>query len=116
MPAPTPTPVTNHPDADLVAWKAELEAVMIEWAELDDAWPKGRTAMERYEIGCRHRDCLARIRDIQESIVATEAHTVAGAAVQLRRLEVMLDREDRAAAVRLLASALGALEAQSGAA
>ena len=60
--------------------------------QLDDAWPKGKTAMERYEIGCRHRDCLARIREIQESFVAIEAHTVAGAAVQLRRLEVMLDR------------------------
>ena len=93
MPSPAPKPATDHPDAALVAWEAELERLMIEWAGLDDAWPKGRTAMERYEIGCWHRDCLNRIREIQQAIVATEACTVAGAAVQLRRLEVSLDRE-----------------------
>ena len=104
-------PEPNHPDAALLAWETELEALMIEWAELDDAWPKGRTAMERYEIGDRHRQCLSRIHEIQESIIASKARTVAGAAVQLRRLQVLLDREDRAAAARLLASALGAVEA-----
>ena len=116
MPAPTLDTVTDNPDAALLAWEAELEALMVEWADLDDAWPKGKTAMERYEIGCRHRDCLARIREIQQAIVDTEARTVAGAAVQLRRLEVLLDREDRATAIRLLASALGALESHSAAA
>ncbi len=87
MPAPTP----DHPDAALVAWEAELEALVIEWGDLDDVWPKGKTAMERYEIGRRHRDCLARIREIQEAIVATKARTIAGAAVQLRRVEAKFD-------------------------
>ena len=69
--------------------------------------------MERYEIGCRHRECLARIRKIQASIVATKARTVAGAAVQIRYLEVLLDRGDQAVAARLLPSARKAVEAHS---
>ena len=44
-----------------------------------------KSMMERYAIGCRHRDCLNRIREIQQAIVTTKAHTVAGAAVPLRR-------------------------------
>ncbi len=71
--------------------------------------------MERYEIGCRHRECLARIREIQASIASTEARTIAGAAVHLRRVEAMLDRENPAA-MRLLASARKAVEAHSEAA
>ncbi len=78
--------------------------------------------MERYEIGCRHRECLARIQEIQGSIASTEARTIAGAVVQLRRLGALfdqlgaiLDRENRAAGP-LLRSALSALEAHSEAA
>ncbi len=44
MPAPAPTP--DHPDAALIAWEAEIKALVIECNALDDAWPKGRTAKE----------------------------------------------------------------------
>ena len=45
--------------------EAELEGLVIEWADLDDeAWPKGETAMERHGIGHWHRECLDRIREI----------------------------------------------------
>ena len=83
---------------------------MVEWSALDDAWPKGRTTMEPYEIGDRHRECLARIHEIQESIIGIEARTLSGAAVHLRRVEAMLDRENPAA-MRLLASARQKVEA-----
>jgi hypothetical protein len=59
--------------------------------------------MERYEIGRRHEECLSRIAE-------TEAATLAGAAVQLRRLDAMLDGEERQP-VGLLASALRVVEA-----
>ncbi len=42
MPATAPTP--EHPDAALLAYEAELEALVIEWQELDAAWPRGKTA------------------------------------------------------------------------
>ena len=97
-------------------------ASIIEWADLDEAWPKGKTTMERYEIGRGHRECLDRIRELHELIAETGARTIAGAAVQLRRLAALfdrlgaiLDRENRAAG-QLLRSALRALEAHSKAA
>lgn len=66
MPAPAPTP--DHPDAALIGCEAELEALVIEWQLLDDAWPKGRTAMERWQIGRRHEECLTRIAELRELI------------------------------------------------
>ena len=69
------------------------------------AWPKGRTAMARWRIGSRHEACLIRIAELRELIAETEAQTLAGAAVQLRRLDAMLDGEDQVA-VGLLESAL----------
>ncbi len=49
MPAPAPTP--DRPDAALIAYEAELEALVVEWETLDDAWPKGRTAMALLALG-----------------------------------------------------------------
>ncbi len=92
---PTPAPTPEHPDAALIAYEAELEALVVEWNGLDDAWPKGRTAMERWEIGRRHEACLTRIAELQELIAVTDAQTLAGAAVQLRRLDAMFDGEER---------------------
>ena len=110
MPAPTPESVTDRPDDALVAWESQLESLVIKWGALDDAWPNGRTEAARHEIGRQHRQCLDRIRKLHELIVSTEARSVAGAAVHLRRVEAMLDRENPAA-MRLLASARKALEA-----
>ena len=61
---------------------------------------------------------LERIGELQEAIVETEAETPAGAAVQLRELQVMLNDlrprphsfVDMAEPHRLLASAMDALE------
>ena len=112
MPAPAPTPVTvtDHTDTALVAWEAKLEALIIEWGALDDAWPNGRTEAARHEIGRQHQECINRIGKLHDLIVSTEARSLAGAAVHLRRVEAMLDRENPAA-MRLLASARNAVEA-----
>jgi hypothetical protein len=84
---------------------------VIEWQGLDVAWPKGPTAMERWKIGSRHEECLTRIAELEELIAGTEAQTLAGAAVQLRRLDAMLDDEDEVA-VALLESALEVVEGE----
>ena len=110
MPAPTPETVTDSPDAALVAWESKLDALIIEWAALDEAWPNGSTEAARHEIGRQHQECLHRIGKLHDLIVSTEARSLAGAAVHLRRVEAMLDRENPAA-MRLLASARKAVEA-----
>jgi len=89
-----------------------FRALIVEWQQLDVAWPKGRTAMERYELGCRHRECLERIRELREPIVETEARTLAGAAVQLRRLNAMIDGDERQA-IGQLVSALQVVEEEA---
>ncbi len=65
--------------------------------------------MERWKIGRRHEACLERIAELHELIADAEAQTLAGAAVQLRRLDAMLDDEDQAA-IGLLESALEVVE------
>ena len=83
----------THPDAALIAHEAELEALVLEWQQLDAAWPKGKTPMERWQIGRRHQAYLIRIRELHRDIAEAEAKTLAGAAVQLRRLRAVLDDE-----------------------
>ena len=109
---PPRPPTPDHPDADLIAYEAELEALVVEWQGLDEAWPKRRTPMERWKIGRRHEECPTRIAELHELIAETEAQMLAGAAVQLRRLDAMLDRQDREA-VGLLESALKVVEREA---
>ena len=68
---------TPTPDADLLSWGAELDELILEWQALDEAWPKGKTAMERWQIGTRHKACLERIAELQKLIAAAEAQTLA---------------------------------------
>ena len=91
MPATVPT--ADSLDAALLAYEAEFEALVLEWQQLDAAWPKGKTPMERWQIGRRHQAYLIRIRELHRDIAEAEAKTLAGAAVQLRRLRAVLDDE-----------------------
>ena len=47
----TVTAPPEHPDADLLAWEAELYHLVVEHARLEAAWPKGKTAVERARTG-----------------------------------------------------------------
>ena len=48
-PATAPTP--DHPDAALLAYEAELEALVVEWQILDDAWPgRGASVVPRWNF------------------------------------------------------------------
>ncbi len=87
------------------------------------SWPKEPDILTRAKIGCRVEDALKRICELQHAIGTAQAKSIPDAAVQLRRLAVLLDGrgdpilrlqaalEDQGEAVRrLLASALAAVE------
>ncbi len=118
---------STRPSATLVEMERELEDLLIEYDELEAAWPKGRHVLVRARIGRQVADALSRIADLVNDIITTPARTPAEAAVQLRRLAALFegcrnplrrllqpDDEDGEAARRLLASALAAVEAAEG--
>ncbi len=77
MPAPSET---------LPALEQRLAERLLYFERLDEAWPKGRTAIERAEIGRHREDALSGIVALRDRIVTARAETLADAAVQLRRL------------------------------
>jgi hypothetical protein len=99
-----------EPAESLVALEAQLTDTLLDFERLDEAWPKGATAVERAEIGRRREEALSDIVTLHQRIVAGPAETLADAAAQLRRLQVRIGKGDEVSA-RLLASALGAVEA-----
>ncbi len=76
---------------------------LLAFERLDAAGPRGRTAIERAEIG-RHREgALSGVVALRGRIVTARAETLADAAVQLRRLVVMANRDGHLPNGRLLA-------------
>ncbi len=77
------------PSETLAALEHRLDERLLAFEHLDEAWPRGRTAIERAEIG-RQRDleALSGIVALRDRIVTARAETQADAAVQLRRLVV----------------------------
>ncbi len=115
---------STRPSATLVEMERELTRVLIEYDDLEAAWPKEPGAVARAEIGRQVEDALGRIYELHRAITRAQAETLPDAAVQLRRLAVLLDVESVPAtslqaalegqnetAQRLLASALAAVEA-----
>lgn len=109
--------------AGLVELERELDALLLQYESLSRAWPKEPDILTRAKIGRRVEDALAQIVRLQHAIATAEAKTIPDAAVQLRRLAVLLDGhggpilrlqaalEDQGETVRrLLASALSAVE------
>ncbi len=114
---------SKGPDVSLVELERELEGVLVEYESLSWAWPKEPHILTRAKIGRQVEDALRRIFELQHAIATAQAKTIPDAAVQLRRLAVLLDGqggpilrlqaalEDQGEAVRrLLASALAAVE------
>ena len=108
MPTPSESPaVLEH----------QLAERLLAFEILDTAWPKGRTALERAEIGRRREDALSQIVTLHRRIVAGRAETLADAAAQLRRLVVMAEERPEPHALlappsarRLVASVLAVVE------
>ena len=121
------SPTDHEPGAGgLVEIEHELTRLLIEYDELETAWPKCRHVLIRARAGRLAAGALSRIDDLQNAIATTPARTVPEAAVQLRRLAALFevwdnplmrllqpdDEDDGRAARNLLASALAAVEAE----
>jgi len=79
----------------LPALEQRLVDRLLEFERLDEAWPRGRTAIERAEIGRQREDALSGIAALRDRIVTARAETLADAAVQLRCLAVMAEEDPR---------------------
>ncbi len=92
------------PSESFVALEHQFAAGLIRFDELDEAWPHGRTALERAQIGRQRKEALCEIVTLRQRIVTGRAETVADAAVQLRRLAAMTEVEDSTSLHSLLAT------------
>ena len=108
------------PSESLPALEQRLAERLLAFEHLDAAWPKGRTAIERTEIGRQCEDALFKIVALRNRIASGRAETLADAAVQLRRLAVMADEEPRPHVLlaspdarRLVASVLDVVEREA---
>ncbi len=115
---------STRPSATLVEMELELTRLLIEYDDLETAWPKEPGAVARAEIGRQVEDALGRIYELHHAITGAQAETLPDAAVQLRRLAALFDGQgapilslqaalegQNETAQRLLASALAAVEA-----
>ena len=115
--------ISTRPSATLVELESELEALLIEYDELDTVGAKGHHVLVRAKAGRQAADMLVHIADLQRTIATMPARTLPEAAVQLRRLAalfegwdnslrrlLMPDNDDGETARYLLASALAAVE------
>ena len=82
------SPSMPGPSETLVSLEQRLAERLLDFDLLDAAWPRGRTAIERAEIGRRREDALSGIVVLRDRIITSRAETLADAAVQLRRLAV----------------------------
>ena len=123
-----PSPADFEPGAGgLVEMERELTRLLVQYDELETAWPKCHHVLIRAKAGRPVADALSRIDDLQDAIATTPARTLPDAAVQLRRLAalfegcgnplmrlLMPDNDDGQTARRLLTSALAAVKAAEG--
>ncbi len=121
-----PSPADYEPGASgLVDMEIELSTLVVQYDELETAWPKCRHVLIRAKAGRLAADALLRIADLQNAIATTPARTLPEATVRLRRLAALFegydnplrrllqpDNEDDGRAARdLLVSALAAVVA-----
>ncbi len=84
-----PSPADFEQGADgLVEMEPELTRLLIEYDELETAWPKCRHVLIRAKAGRQVADALLQIARLQTDIATTPARTLPEAAVQLRRLRI----------------------------
>ena len=83
------------PSNPLVGIKEELADRLLDFDRLSEAWPPGRTAIERAEIGRQREDALGGIVALRQRIATTRAETLADAAVHLRWRAKKLNHSER---------------------
>ncbi len=69
----------------------QLAGLLVQFELLSEAWPKAPRAVDRASIGREHSQALDKIGSLQYRIIVLRAETLADAAVQLRRLEAIVD-------------------------
>ena len=85
-----PSPADHEPGAGgLAEMERELTRLLIEYDELETAWPKCRHVLVRAKAGRQATDTLLRIADLQNDIATTPARTLPEAAVRRRRLAAL---------------------------
>ena len=57
------------PSESLPVLEQRLAERLLDFERLDEAWPKGRTAVERAEIGRQREDALSEIVALRDRIV-----------------------------------------------
>ncbi len=87
--APSPADLEQGADG-LVEMERELTRLLIEYDELEAAWPKGGHVLVRAKIGRQVADALARIDAPEHAIATTPARTADEAAVRHRRLSALM--------------------------
>ncbi len=87
--APSPADLEQGADG-LVEMERELTKLLLEYDELQAAWPKGGHVLVRAEIGRQVADALSRIDDLEHAIATTPARTADEAVVRHRRLSALM--------------------------
>ena len=75
----------------LVDLEQQLAGLLVQFEFLSEAWPMAPRAVDRASIGRERSQTLDKIGSLQHRITVTRAETLADAAVQLRRLEAIVD-------------------------
>ena len=84
----------EKPDAGLGQLERELDALLLEYETLSEAWPREPHILRRAKIGRRVEDALAEIQRLQHAITKADAKSLSDAAVHLRRLAALLETRD----------------------
>ncbi len=79
------------PSGHLVELKPQLAGLLMDFELLSETWPRAPRAVDRARIGREHSQALDEIGALQQRITVSRALTLADAAVQLRRLEAIVD-------------------------
>ena len=66
------------PSETLVSLEQRLVERLLHFERLDEAWPRGRTAIERAEIGRRREDALYEIASLRTRIATGRADRATG--------------------------------------
>ncbi len=82
---------STRSSATLVEMERELTRLLLEYDELETAWPKCRHVLIRARAGRLAADALLRLAGLQHDIATTPARTLPEAAVQLRRLAALYE-------------------------
>ena len=93
----------------------QLASLLVQFEVLGEAWPMAPRAVDRASIGREHSQALDKIGSLQHHITVSRAETLADAAVQLRRLEAIIDTGgmlsiDWCGLTRLVSSIRGTVE------